>query len=91
MEPIDLTVEILKSIRDEVRGTNTRLDQTNTRFDQMNVLLDQTNDRLEGLEHRQTETELRLATEIVAVAHAVREVRDAVVDHRGLRNHGRRS
>ncbi len=78
MEPSDLTVEILKSIRDEVRGTNARLDQTNAR-------LDQTNARLERLEHRQTEAEVRLATELVAVADAVREVRDTLIDSRGLR------
>ena len=38
----DPTLEVLKSIRDEVRQTNARLDQTNGR-------LDQTNERLEVL------------------------------------------
>ncbi len=56
----DITVEILKDIRDGVRQTNTRLDQTNARLDQMgeelnarldqtNSRLDQTNSRLDGL------------------------------------------
>ncbi len=29
----DITVEILKEIRDEIRGTNQRLDATNQRLD----------------------------------------------------------
>ena len=36
----DLTVEILKQIRDGVRATNERLDQTNARLDGMNQRLD---------------------------------------------------
>lgn len=44
-EAVDITIEILKSIRDEIRGTNARLDQTNER-------LDQTNERLDRLEVR---------------------------------------
>jgi hypothetical protein len=39
----DITVEILKEIRDEIRGTNQRLDATNQR-------LDATNQRLDGVE-----------------------------------------
>jgi hypothetical protein len=35
-----------------------------------------TNERLDRLERRQTETEVRLATELLAVSSAVREVRD---------------
>ena len=64
----DLTVEILKSIRDEIRGTNTRIDDTNQ--------------RLGLVERRQVESEVRLATELVALAGVVREVRDAVRDDR---------
>lgn len=41
----DLTVEILKQIRDEIRLTRTdlseRIDQTNSRLDQTNSRLDQ--------------------------------------------------
>jgi hypothetical protein len=36
----NLTVEILREIRDEAKKTNTRLDQTNARLDQTNVRLD---------------------------------------------------
>lgn len=52
-----LTVKILSEIRDEIRGTNARLEETNRKVDL--------------LARRQTETEVRLATEIVALAGAV--------------------
>ena len=46
----DLTVAILREIRDEVRGTNTRLDGTNARLDKLetslNGRIDETNQRL---------------------------------------------
>ncbi len=63
MEPTDLTIEILKGIRDEIRGTNARLD---------------------GLERRQVEGETRIATEVIAVASVVREVRDLLREDRAL-------
>ncbi len=74
----NLTVSILREIRDEVRKTNQRLDQPNER-------LDQTNERLERLEKRQTETEVRLATELVAVASAVGELTELLRQDRALR------
>ena len=57
----DVTVEILKQIRDGITSmnrdfndrldqTNQRLDQTNQRLDQTNQSLDQTNQRLERVE-----------------------------------------
>ncbi len=57
MAPSDITVEILKDIRDEIRGvrgevrdlradTNQRLDATNQRLDVTNQRLDATNQRL---------------------------------------------
>jgi septal ring factor EnvC (AmiA/AmiB activator) len=64
MDPTELTIEVLKSIRDELRGTNTRLDR---------------------VERRQADTEVRLATEIVAVASAIHEVRDLLREDRQLR------
>ena len=62
--PKDLTLEVLKQIRDEAKKTNARL---------------------EKLEQRQSETEVRLATELVAVAGAVRELRDTLLEDRSLR------
>jgi uncharacterized coiled-coil DUF342 family protein len=59
----DITVEILRSIRDEVAGlrletreglgqVNRRLDETNSRLDETNSRLDETNSRLGHLESR---------------------------------------
>ena len=74
----DLILEVLKQIRDQAKITNSRLDGTNAH-------LEDTNARLEKLEQRQSETELRLATELVAVASAVRELRDTLLVDRDLR------
>jgi hypothetical protein len=41
-----------------------------------------TNVRLDKLVHRQAEAELRLATQLVGVARAVRELRDVVLEAR---------
>jgi chromosome segregation ATPase len=61
-EKVSPTLRVLREIRDEIKGTNHRLD------------------RLEEqggtLERRQSESEVRLATELVTVARAVTEVRD---------------
>ena len=43
----DITVEILKEIRDEIRGTNQRLDATNQRLDGVEVTM---NKRLGAVE-----------------------------------------
>ena len=67
----DITVEILKQIRDGVYATNVRLDDVT--------------ERLERVEKRQTETEIHLATELVAVVGAVGSLRDAILEDRHLR------
>jgi hypothetical protein len=75
--PRDLATQVLIEIRDAVRQTNERLDRTNER-------LDRTNERLDALERRVSETEIRLVTELVAVARAVNDVRDLLRDERAL-------
>jgi chromosome segregation ATPase len=51
----DLTLAVLREIRDEVRSTRTelgaRLDETNARLDETNARLGETNARLGVLEH----------------------------------------
>ena len=88
MQPTALTIEILKGIRDEVRtlriDTNARFDETNQRLDETNQRLIETNRGLDRLERRQTEADMRLATELVAVVGAVREVRDLLREDRAL-------
>jgi len=74
----DLTLEVLKSIRDEVRHTNGQIEQTNARLDQTNGRLDQTNARLdslrEELSRRIVESEVRTSTAITDLAGTVREM-----------------
>jgi chromosome segregation ATPase len=85
----DLTTEALIEIREEIRATrrdlSERIDQTNTRLDQANAQLDQTNTRLGRLEQRQTDSEVRVATELLAVVGAVNQLRDAILEDRELR------
>jgi uncharacterized coiled-coil DUF342 family protein len=78
----DLNTEVLIEIRDELRSTRRDLSE---RIDQTNARLDQTNARLDRLERRQTESEVRLATELVAVVGAVNQLRDAILEDRELR------
>jgi hypothetical protein len=83
MVPTDLTVEILKGIRDGVQSTNERLDGLR---DEVHALRADTNERLGRIERRQTETEGRPSTELVAVVGAVREVRDLLREDHALRD-----
>lgn len=78
-KPADLSLAVLKQIRDAVTQTREELSQ---RLDQTNQRLDQTR---EELSRRQTETEIRLATELTAVVGAVHSLRDAIVADRDLR------
>jgi predicted nucleic acid-binding Zn-ribbon protein len=89
MEPENLTLRVLREIRDAVVETNARLDQTNARLDQTNARLDQTNARLdqtrEELSQRIVESELRTATAITELASAVGGVRDLLREQLDLR------
>ncbi len=74
----NLVITVLREIRGETRKTNVRLDETVGR-------LDQTVERLDRLERRQVQMEVRLSTELVAVAGAIHEVRDLLREDRGTR------
>jgi hypothetical protein len=82
MEPTDVTIEILKGIHSETQKTNERLDMTNERLD---GFAHSTIERLDRLEQRQASSEIRLATELIGVAGAVREVRDLLREDRAMR------
>jgi hypothetical protein len=62
MEPRDLTIEILKSIRDEVRGVRGEV-----------VAL---RGEVAGVREQQVRSEIRLATELVTVIGEFRALRD---------------
>ena len=76
----NLTLQVLKQIRDEIVATRSdlgaRIDGTNQRIDGTNGGLLALESKVDALAHRQTESELRLATEVVAVARAVEGVRE---------------
>jgi predicted nucleic acid-binding Zn-ribbon protein len=83
VEPTDTTVEILREIRDEIRNTSTRVDKTNERLEQTNERLEQMG---EDLGRRITQSEVRTATAIVALAASVDSVKDLLEDRLDLRD-----
>jgi len=85
MEPTDLTIEILKGIREEAHKTNEQLGEVRSQLDDVRSGLDDVRSELGELRDRQTATEVRLATELIGVAGAVREVRDLLREDRVLR------
>lgn len=74
----DLSVQILRDIRDAVRETNTRLDETNIR-------LDETNTRVEEFSRRVVESELRTATAITDLHGTVRDLVTVLREQHDLR------
>jgi chromosome segregation ATPase len=97
VEPTDITVHVLREIRDELRevksavqdaggridSTNARLDQTNARLDETNVGLDRTR---EELSRRIVESEMRTSSALVDVAGSIREVKDLLSDRLEIRD-----
>lgn len=78
----DQAIEVLKEIRDELKATRVDL---SGRIDQTNARLDQTNVRLDRVERRQAESEIRLATELVAVSAAIGDLKNVIIEDRQLR------
>ncbi len=90
MEPTDLTIEILKGIREDTHALRGGLQQTNEELRKTREEVRQTNLRVDALRddmgRRTTELEVRVATELVSVVGAVREVRDMFRDDLRLRD-----
>jgi len=74
----DLTVEILKGIRTEIRETNARLEQTNVRLDGLATKVDGVTSHVdaleEGLGRRIVESEMRTATALTDLAGTIRDL-----------------
>jgi len=93
MEPTDITIEILRGIRDEVKQTNSRLDamreELSGRIDSTNTRIDSTNTRLDSLRdelsHRIVASEVRTATAISDLTYATREMTDVLRAQHDLR------
>jgi hypothetical protein len=82
MEPKDLTLEVLKEIRDDGRRNGARIDETNNRVNETNARLDLLRDELG---RRIVESELRTATAISDLAGTVRELITNIKEDRELR------
>ena len=83
MEPTDLTIEILRGIREDTREIRDGLRKTNENLDGLRSDVDAM--RNEFI-RRNTEMELRVATEVLSLAGAVREVRDVLRQDLRLRD-----
>lgn len=81
----DLNTRILGEIRDELREHRDLLREHGDILREHSDILREHGDRLDRLERRQVETEIRLATELAAVVGAIHELRDAILEDRGLR------
>ncbi|MEK6609084.1 MAG: hypothetical protein AABZ30_15610 [Myxococcota bacterium] len=81
----DITVEILRGIRSDMQGVRQEMQAMCQEQHATNERLDATNERLDRLGRRQTETEVRLSTELVAVAKAVNDVRDLLRENLSVR------
>lgn len=90
MESDDLTIRVLIEIRDEIRGTNQRIDRTNERIDQTNERVDRLDEhltaRIDSLSDRLTESELRTSTAITELHGTIRDVHTLLVDRLDLRD-----
>ena len=89
MESTDMTIEVLKSIRDEVSSvrvevcaTNDRLDAANRRLDASNARLDAMRDQLGA---RIAESDIRAAAAITALHGTVRDLLDVLLAQHDLR------
>ena len=89
MGTTDLTLEVLKQIREDGRRNGERIDETNARLNETNARLNETNARLEQLQdnlgRRIVESELRTATAITELAGTVRELIADIRTDRDLR------
>ncbi len=70
----DLTVEILKDIRQEIRQTNSGLEAVRQDLGALRQEQQETNLRLDALGRRVVEGEIRTASALTALAHDVREL-----------------
>jgi predicted nucleic acid-binding Zn-ribbon protein len=82
MEPTDITIEILKDIRSELHdGLQSVRDEIQGVREEVQGVREEVRD----VRRRQTEGEIRVATELVAIAGVMREVRDELREDRALR------
>jgi uncharacterized protein YukE len=85
MEPTDLTIEILKDIRAEMRSTRQELSATREELsatrEELSERIDGTNKRLDVF----AEGQLRLRTEVIEIISAVQQLTSVLREDRQLR------
>src|SRR4051794_19601483 len=82
MDATDLTLEVLKQIRDDGKRNGERIDETNSRLNETNARLDAMRD---DLGRRIVESEMRTATAIADLSGTVRELITVIKEDRDLR------
>ncbi|MDP3156952.1 MAG: hypothetical protein Q8N23_30050 [Archangium sp.] len=82
MEPENLTLEVLKEIRDDGKRNGARIDETNARLNETNARLESLRD---DLGRRIVESELRTATAITELSGSVRDLISFIKEDRDLR------
>ena len=80
----------MKGLNARVNDTNVRIERLGedlgARIDKTNERLEQAIGRLDGVERRQSESEIRFMTELASVNDGIRDIRDAVTaGFRGVR------
>lgn len=81
----DLTVPILRSIRDELRLLGGRVDKTNDRLDKTNERLEKTNERIDETNRRLAHSEIRLATQMAQLAGNINDLTQHLKQQHTLR------
>jgi len=79
----DITVQILRDIRDEMRGMHDGIRATNERLD---AHIKATNEGFADVNRRLAESEIRTSTAITGLAGTLNDVRDLLRDRLDLRD-----
>jgi predicted nucleic acid-binding Zn-ribbon protein len=73
-------LKILIEMRDELRRSNSRLEVVEGRLENVDTRLEHVEDGQDALAKRLVESEMRLATELVATRGVLEQVRDTLMD-----------
>ncbi len=80
----DPNLLVLHDIYKAIQGTNRRLEQS---IEETNIRFERLDGRLDEMIRRQTESEMRIATELISIAQLLR---DKLEDHERVVDHERR-
>ncbi len=84
MQSDDITILVLREIRDEMRGMRQEQQQTNTRLGSVESRLESVDNRLESVDRRLVVLETSVAHEIVEFRKEFVVVRDLLVNRQDL-------